>query len=72
MNLADNHFLDNLGSPQIPRHSATVGSYKGGVSLERGTPVTWPRLAGVREPPSRMRVNTVDYAPIIKGQIINF
>jgi len=28
-----------LGSPQVPRHRATVGSYGGGVSYERGTPV---------------------------------
>ena len=27
-----------LGSPEVPRHRATVGSYKGGVSYERGTP----------------------------------
>ena len=28
-----------LGSPQVPKHEATVGSYEGGVSYERGTPV---------------------------------
>ena len=28
-----------LGSPQVPRHRAPVGSYEGGVSYERGTPV---------------------------------
>ena len=28
-----------LGSPKVPRHRATVGSYGGGVSHERGTPV---------------------------------
>ena len=28
-----------LGSPCVPRHRATVGSYRGGVSHERGTPV---------------------------------
>ena len=28
-----------LGSPQVPRHRAAVGSYGGGVSYERGTPV---------------------------------
>ena len=28
-----------LGSLRVPRHSATEGSYGGGVSRERGTPV---------------------------------
>ena len=28
-----------LGSPQVPRHRASVGSYGGSVSYERGTPV---------------------------------
>ena len=28
-----------LGSPQVPRHEATVGSYGGGGYYERGTPV---------------------------------
>ena len=28
-----------LGSPEVPRHKATVGSYGGGLSYERGTPV---------------------------------
>ena len=28
-----------LGSPQVPRHGATVASYERGVSYERGTPV---------------------------------
>ena len=30
---------NSLGLPQVPRHRATVGSYGGGVSYERGTPV---------------------------------
>ena len=32
------------GSPQVPRHRATVGSYGGGVSYERGTPVEGPPM----------------------------
>ena len=28
-----------VGPPKVPRHKATVGSYEGGVSYERGTPV---------------------------------
>ena len=45
-----------LGSLKVPRHTATVGSYVGSVSCERGAPVSvrwalnigWPWVADTR------------------------
>ena len=36
------HPLTLLSSPWVPRHRATVGSYGGGVTYERGAPVIAP------------------------------